>query len=61
MFVGTQATGANVLARLFAVDFDLDFVHVGIKSALGVAVGVAHIVARDFALSANDTNSAHGI
>ena len=54
-----QATGANVLVRRNAVDFYLYFMNVSVESTLGVAVGVADVVACRFAFSANNTYSAH--
>ena len=59
VLAGAQATGANVLVGRNAVDLYLYFMNVSVKSTLGVAVGVADVIACRFTFSANYTNSAH--
>ena len=59
IFVGAKATGANVFAGFFSVDLDFHLVNVGAESALGMAVGVTHVVTAYFAFAANNAYSAH--
>ena len=61
ILISTEATGAHVFIRLFAVDFDSYFVNVGTECAFGMAVRVADVVAADFAFSANYAYSTHVI
>ena len=59
LFSGAQAARAYILVRNLAVHFRSDFMNVGIEAALCLFVRVADVVARNPALAANRTNSAH--
>ena len=61
VFVSSEATGANVFARFFPVDFDFHLVYVGVERAFRVTVGVTYVVARNLTFTANNTYSAHCI
>ena len=56
---GTEATGANIHLLRPAVNDDVNALDVGRPATLGLAVGVAHVVAAHGAFRTNLTKLAH--
>ena len=59
VFIGTQASGADIFGRFDPVDLHAHLVHVGAERTLRMSVGVADIAAADFAFAANGAYFTH--